>query len=427
MSEHDHTRPTSDLAASPRTDAREALAGQGRVRDLFAIPAFRRLWTGTLISAFGMWSERLTVSWFVFDATGSVLLTGLVATVQYGQSMIFGPVAGALADRYPRNRIVAVAASIKVAAVLVIAGLVRMPDPPLGLLFLVITVSAIGGTFNGAPLQTLSGDIVGPRMRARAISLVWTGQRAVAAIGAIASGALIGWAGVSWAVLLSASSLALAAFVYSGVADPRTRARTIRPSLIVDTLEGLGMVRRERTLATLLGLAAAAEVFGFSYMSLLPALAERVLHVGAFGFGALSAVAALGSVVATLTLTVVGDRVRRGRLLLIVFAVFGLLLIALGGSRIYLLSLAVAAGLGACTALVDTLEVIMLQSAVPDRLRGRAIGAWNAAFGLGWIGPLILGVIADTASLAAAYTFAGCVLLMIAVATAIAAPRLRNA
>ena len=404
-----------------------ATGGQGRIADLFRIREFRRLWIGTLVSSFGMWSERLAVSWFVFNATGSVLLTGLVATAQYAQNMIFGPLAGALADRYPRNRIVAVALLVKVSAVLVIAGLVRLDHPPLVPLFLVIVLSAIGGTFTGAPLQTLAGDLVRPAMRARAVSLVWTGQRAVAAIGGIASGVLIGSAGVSWSVLLSASMLALAAFVYAGVADPRPRRAAARASLIGETWEGLRMVRHEPTLATLLALAAAAEIFGFSYTSLLPALAERVLHVDAVGFGTLSAVTAIGSVVATLCLTAAGNRVRRGWLLIGVFAVFGLLLIALGHSRLYGLSLLVALGLGGCTALIDTLEVIMLQAAVDDRLRGRALGAWNAAFGLGWMGPLILGAIADAVSLSAAFTLAGCVLIAIAAGTAVAAPRLRNA
>lgn len=404
-----------------------APAARGRMIDLLRVPAFRRLWIGVLISAFGGWSERLAVSWFVFNATGSVLLTGLVATAQYAQNMVLGPIAGAVSDRYPRNRILMIAAMLKIVAVLSIAALVRLESPPLVVLFLLITLSAACGTFNGAALQTLASEIAGSAQRARATSLVSSGQRAVAALGALTSGFLIGWGGVSSSVLLSAIMFGLAAFVYSGLRDPRTPGHASRRSLAAETVEGLQLVRHQPMLATLLGLAAAAEVFGFSYQSLLPALAERVLGVGAFGFGALSGVASVGSVTATLWLAAMGNRVRHGALLIAVFAVFGTLLIALGASRIYLLSMGIAIGLGACTALVDTLELIMLQSAVDERLRGRAVGAWNAAFGLGWMGPLILGAIADAVSLPIAYTFAGCVLLAIAAGTAVGAPRLRGA
>ena len=68
----------------------------------------------------------------------------------------------------------------------------------------------------------------------------------------------------------------------------------------------------------------------------------------------------------------------------------------------------------------------MLQAVVEDRLRGRALGAWNMAYGLGWMGPMILGAVADAVSLSAAYTLAGCVLIAIAAGTAVTAPRLRN-
>ncbi|MFA7249196.1 MAG: MFS transporter [Dehalococcoidia bacterium] len=400
---------------------------RARATDLFQIPAFRRLWIGTLVSSFGLWSERLAVSWFVFETTGSVLLTGLVATAQYAQNMIFGPVAGAISDRYPRNRIIAAAALAKVCTLLAITGLVRLETPPLVPLFIVITLSAVGGTFTTASLQTLAGDIAGAARRASATSLIWSGQRAVAAVGALASGLLIGWAGASWSLLLSAVMLAVASMIYRGVVDPRTRRSGGGASLIAETLEGLQMVRHQRMLATLLMLAAAAEIFGFSYVALLPALAERVLGVGAFGFGALSGAASVGAVTATVALAALGSRARHGRLLIGVFATFGCLLIGLGASRHYPLSLAIAVGLGACTALVDTLELIMLQAAVDDRLRGRALGAWNAAFGLGWIGPLALGAIADAAGLSVAYTIAGCALLAIGAGTAIAAPRLRSA
>ncbi len=424
MNEHQDDQAVAEVLAA---DPEAITAGPGRATDLFRFPAFRRLWIGTLISSFGQLSERLAVSWFVFEATGSALLTGLVATAQYAQNIVFGPIAGAVSDRYPRNRIIAVAMAAKVGAVLAIAILVRSGYPSFVLLFALITLSAIAGTFSGASsLQTLAGDLVGPSRRARAVSVMWGGQRAIGAIGAITSGFLIAWAGVAASVFLSASMLTIAAIVYLGVADPRKRPPAGRHSLVADTVEGLRMVRHEPMLATLLGLAAAAEIFGFSYTSLLPALAERVLHVGAVGFGTLSAVASVGAVIATIALAGAGERVRHGLLLILVFAAFGSLLIALGGTQVYLLAVAIALGLGACTALVDTLEVIMVQSTVDDRRRGRALGAWNAAFGLGWVGPIILGAIADTLGLSTALTFAGGVLLAIAAVTAIRAPRLRR-
>jgi hypothetical protein len=69
----------------------------------------------------------------------------------------------------------------------------------------------------------------------------------------------------------------------------------------------------------------------------------------------------------------------------------------------------------------------MLQASVEDRLRGRALGAWNMAIGFGWIGPLILGAVGDAFSIPTAYSIAGAILLGAAALSATAFPRLRAA
>lgn len=104
-----------------------------------------------------------------------------------------------------------------------------------------------------------------------------------------------------------------------------------------------------------------------------------------------------------------------------------MLLIALGTSNWYAISLLAVAGVGACAAMVDALEWIMLQAAVPDRLRGRVLGAWNVAIGFGWVGPLLLGAFADATSVEVALASAGAILIAIATLAALLSPRLRAA
>ena len=102
---------------------------------------------------------------------------------------------------------------------------------------------------------------------------------------------------------------------------------------------------------------------------------------------------------------------RRGLMLVGVFALFGALLLVLGNSTLFWLSLLAAGGIGAAAAMVDTLEWIMLQDAVPAALRGRAVGGWHFAIGWGWIGPITLGALADATSVSVALTLGGAVLL----------------
>ena len=70
--------------------------------------------------------------------------------------------------------------------------------------------------------------------------------------------------------------------------------------------------------------------------------------------------------------------------------------------------------LGAMGALVDSLQWILLQTAVPPEMRGRVMGWWNVAIGCGWIGTIILGIIADTYGIQTSLSMAGAILLLVA-------------
>ncbi len=139
----------------------------------------------------------------------------------------------------------------------------------------------------------------------------------------------------------------------------------------------------------------------------------------------LTAGAAVGSMLGMLFLVAAADRLRRGLMLTGVFALFGALLLVLGNSTLFWLSLGAAAGIGAAAAMVDTLEWIMLQHAVPASLRGRAVGGWNFAIGWGWIGPITLGAVAEATNVSTALTVGGTVLLVSAVAVWFAAGSIR--
>ena len=126
-----------------------------------------------------------------------------------------------------------------------------------------------------------------------------------------------------------------------------------------------------------------------------------------------------------LLLVLAADRVRRGLMLIAVFATFGALLVVLGNSTIFWLSVVTVAGVGASAAMVDALEWIMLQDSVPDELRGRALGGWNFAIGWGWIGPLTLGAIADATGVPTALTLSGVGLVVSSAVALVLAKRLR--
>ncbi len=397
-----------------------------RIAEPFSTPGFRSLWTAAVLAATAQWIDRVAVGWYIFHVTQSAFLTSAAVSVQMGPGFFIGPFAGAVADSSPRPKILATAIGIRSCTIAAMALLVHGGVSHVALIFTVIAIGGTGQAMQFACQQTLSGDLVGPERRAQAISLVSMGQRAVAAVAAVGSGVIIGTLGPTFALGIAACATSLAAFSYLRIEEPSARHGRARLSLLRDTLHGLRTVGRVPLVAILLGLMVVVEVFGYSYYALIPAVADRIAHVGPTGLGGLSAAPALGGIVGLLFLAAYADRIRLGVVFLTVFGTFGAMMVVIGAAPWYVVSLIAAAGIGCSAAMIDALEWIMLQQSVEDGLRGRVLGAWNVAIGFGWIvGPLTLGALADATSVTFAFALAGTIVLVTCAIGATVFPRLR--
>jgi len=384
----------------------------------FDEPEFRKVF------GLGVWVERVAVGWFVLNTTGSVLLTALSFAIRTMPNMVVGPIAGAVSDRYPRARVLLAAAAVRTASVSTMGVIVVSGNNSIGVILGLVLVTGMTNAFHTTSLSALQADIVGRERLGNAISLTQLGQRSVGVIGGLSCGFLIEWLGAGETFLVAAVPLLAAAVGYSRVRVPM-QARGAAPQAFGrEVLEGLALIVQMPVVRVLLTLMILVEILGFSWNSLLPAVADQVLGVGPEGLGALTASTALGSMGGTLILVATAHRATRGRLLLAVFAVFGVLLMLLGASRVFVVSLGIVAGLGATSAMVDALEWIMLQTAVPDHLRGRALGGWIFACGFGWLGQISLGALADVTSVSWAVATGGSLLVLVALTSAVVAPRL---
>ncbi|MDP6604872.1 MAG: MFS transporter [Dehalococcoidia bacterium] len=391
----------------------------------FAEREFRKAWLGAVLFGLGMWMERLAIGWFVLDQTGSVFLAALSFAIRTIPNLVFGPIAGAASDRLPRARILTTAAVVRMVAAAVMSAVVFIDIATVPLLFTLVFVTGSTIAFQSTALQPLQADIVGPERLGNAISLTSFGQRSIGVVGALSGGVLIGWLGPGPTFLIGAGPLLGAALMFASVRSPARRQRG-GSRFAAEVMEGLRLLVRTPMVRLLLGMMILVEILGFSYNGLLPAVADRVLEVGPERLGVLSAGAAVGSMLGMLLLVVVADRLRRGLMLVGVFMTFGALLVVLGNSTAFWLSVLAVGGIGASAAMVDALEWIMLQDAVPLELRGRALGGWNFAIGWGWIGPITLGAIADATGVPAALTLSGTGLLVTAVLALIFAGSLRS-
>lgn len=404
--------PTHGLAGS-------LLAARGRALHALEYPAFRRLWTAALLDSVGTWMERLAVGWFVLNETGSVFLAALSFAIRNAPNMVFGPFGGAIADRFERPKILRTTAWIRATllvgvGMLVITG-VHSPWPLLAM----VALSGMARASEMPAIQTSIADIVGIERSSSAIGLHTFGVRVVGAIASFVGGILLEVAGPGAVFFVAAGAVALAALTYSTLRVPRVRAASRgTTSLWSDAMDGMRIMLRIPAVLALLLLALGIEIFAFSYQALLPGVAERVLHVNAFGLGTLTLAIGLGGIAGTGALATLADRTRRGLLLLGVTFVFGVGLIAFAASEHFALSFAIILVVGAMAAMFDGLQWVLLQVSVPDAVRGRVIGVWMMAIGFGWLGPIMLGAVAQSVGVQPGIAIGGAVAIILGLAAA---------
>ena len=203
-------------------------------------------------------------------------------------------------------------------------------------------------------------------------------------------------------------------------------AQIANESVLRNVLDFLPSLGRNGSLALLVLLTAAAEILGFSVLSLLPSIARDVLGLGADGFGLIQSVGAMGGGATVVLLALVGSVRRRGMLFLSFLLVFGVGLVLLSQSDTLAMVLAVMLVVNAAMAVADVFSQGLMQAVVPNEARGRAAGAWQMAIGFGPIGNVYVGAVAASAGVSVALVANGGALFGLALLALLIAPRLRR-
>lgn len=393
-------------------------------------PAFRTLWVGASLIAFGTWAARIAVGWLVLVETNSVLLSAATFAIGSAPGLIAAPIGGAVADRYPRNRVVPAAAAVKAAAFLAM-GLVAIdgfsnPWP----IFLLVAVGGIVNSFELPATQGLITDIVPRHARMNAISVQSFGTRSLGAIGALAAGGIAELWGIPAALFTSAGAILLGGFVVLFVPSIQTAVGMSRgpvTRVFRDATEGVRSIISMPAVSVLLGMAVVVEIFGFAYEAVMPAMARDELNVAEVGLGTLRFATGAGAVAGTIVLTLLGEFRRKGPLLLGIAVGYGLGLLGLSISPTFPVAVAMVTMVGAMAAMFDAMEWTLLQANVPDNMRGRVIGGWVFAIGFGWLGHMAMGVVGEAVGVRWAIGGAGVVVIAASLAALAFAPVLRRA
>lgn len=370
-------------------------------------PGFRRLFAAQTISRWGDTFNAVALVIVVYQLTGSGLKVAGTVAFEIAPVVLFGFLAGAVVDRRSRRQVM-LATDLGRAGVAV--ALVAFHDQLAVIYLAAFLLSAFSVFFNPAAASVLPSVVHDDEIVA-ANSAVWSAAVISQIALAPAAGALVAAAGPAPAFAINAATfLASAAFI-SRLAVTRRTPRQPTTHL-ADVAEGLHVIRADRFLTVLTGVQALAALSAGATSALLVVLAERHLDVGPGRFGLLIAAIGVGAGFGPLVLQHLVDDVRRPRYLFGPYLLRGAVDIVLAISTSFAVALGALALYGVGTSTGNVTYNSVLQTTVPDRVRGRVFAfydvVWQAArlisIGVG-------GVLADSLGITAVYWLGGTLLL----------------
>ncbi len=375
---------------------------------------FRRFYLGSVGTAFGYTMQATVAAWLMATLTPSALMVALVQTASTVPSLLFGLVAGTLADIVDRRRVVILTQVLLLAATLALAGATLAGViGPASLLMLTFLVG-VGFTFYMPAQQALVNDLV-PRVDlAPAVALAAVAFNVARAVAPALAGAIAAWLGSGSAMLASALFFVWMVFALRGVRAATPSIPGIPETLLSGIQSGLRYVRHSLPLRALIIRNLAFSLCASALWALLPVVARDLLGLGAGGYGMLVTSFGAGAVVGALWIP---RHLQRMPLNTVVTG--GYLLWVLAVSLVAAVPMVAVAIVGACAAGAAWVSVLATlsagtQSSAPAWVRARAVStnlvANQASLALGSV---IWGAVASAAGTRIALAVSAAVMLLL--------------
>jgi MFS family permease len=362
-------------------------------------------------------------SWLVLTLTGSATTLGVILGLQTLPVLLLCPYGGVVADRVDKRRLmvalqIAMGLQALVLGVLTITGAVRLWE--IGALALLL---GLNNAFENPARQSFMHELVGPQNLRNAVSLNSVLVNVARVIGPALAGVLIATVGEGICFLANAATFV--AVVASLATLDRAAISKSPPSGREpgQLREGLRYVRRTPQLGVPLVMMALAGALAYEFQVTLPVMARQGLHVGAAGFGLMTAAMGVGAVIGGLFVATKG---RTGLpTLVLAAAAFGFVMLCAGIAPtlpVELVALALAGG--ASISFMSTGNSTLQLAAAPH-MRGRVMALWFVAFqGSTPIGGPIIGWVMAQAGARAGLGLGGVSCLVVATLGLLALRRL---
>lgn len=375
---------------------------------------YRLFWSGFALSIIGTWMQTLAQGWLVWRLTESPLWLGVIGAMSQLPSLVLGSIGGVLVDRAPKRTVLFITQTGLSVSAFLLAALTFTHVINEWHILILATVSGVFMAIDAPARLAFVGDLVGKEDIGNAVALNSSTFNGARLIGPSIAGILVPLFGEGVCFLLNAFSYLSLILTLSLMRELPPPTGDRREPIFKQLRDAYSYIAHSPVQRVLIRNVIIFAIFGFSYTTLLPMVADHVLNTGAEGLGILMSAGGIGALLGGLWQASMSRDNKRGWVVMLGMTGLGLGLLIFALSKqfeISVIALAMA-GFSGISMLASTNT--LLQNLTPDHLRGRVLGFYTSSFlGFGPIGAFLLGALANMfdARIALASTAAVCMLV----------------
>ncbi len=393
----------------------------------FGIPDFRWLWASSMTSFTAMNMQMVARVWLVLLLTDNSPLAVALVTMSFAAPVMFvSIIAGALADRIPRRRLVILGQSANALVTLAIATLDLTDIVAFWHLMVAGVVNGSLMALNMPSRQALVSEIVPDEKLMNGIALQNSAMNATRIGGPAAAGFLIVFIDTWGVFYLVAAIYGISVLSVVPMMAGRKVSSRSGKGMTGDVKAGFAYALGDPVLRSLILMAFIPVMFGFSYYVLMPAWAREALNVASDDLGVLMMTMGIGALAGSLLVAGLKTMKSRGLLLLGCCLVWGLSLAAFAQTTSYAVALPLLLLVGLASSVFMSLNMTLLQMHADPEMRGRVMSIAMMTFGMMPLSAIPFGIVAEQTGTPFALMLSGLMLVGLTVVAGTVIPTFRR-
>ena len=363
------------------------------MRLLFYNSRFRLVWFVYIFDEAGLLVYFTVHGWLALMLTDSPFWVGATSAMNGMALMLFSLTAGVLADRVDRRIILLIAMTVQASLAFITASLIFTDYIELWHVLLIAFLRGSAGAVKLPSKRAFVMDVVDRRDLLKATAANFVGMGVTGIIIPTSAGMLVQSYDIAWAYILMGVAWSLGPITLLGVRGLKI-VKELGSSPLQDFKQGLRYAFSTSTVRNLIFMGLLGDFFGWGVESMLPVMVRDVLHGGPAGVGYMFSAISVGVLLSTLVISNMKEIKNKGVVMVAGYIGFGFFLILFAMSPWLLLSLFLMGLVGVAAGASETTMETLLQTTVPDAMRGRVLSFRAFSIGASGSSGFYTGVVA---------------------------------